>query len=202
MATDPTPEADAQREAPGGGAVPGELDPALVAAIERLALELADRSRFADQAAQLDWLIGILIARGHLTQNHRPLIDRVRARHRLPIMLGVPSELPDPDIDCASLLPLCHGRCCSFTVALTAQEVRAGAVPWDLDEPYKLAKDPTTGYCANLDCAGRCRTYATRPGICRTYDCREDPRVWIDFSRRIPAPMPADVIPLGHTDEP
>jgi hypothetical protein len=30
--------------------------------------------------------------------------------------------------------------------------------------------------------------YAQRPGACRAYDCRHDPRVWIDFEARIPAP--------------
>jgi hypothetical protein len=30
--------------------------------------------------------------------------------------------------------------------------------------------------------------YEHRPAICRTYDCRKDPRIWIDFEKRIPAP--------------
>jgi hypothetical protein len=30
-----------------------------------------------------------------------------------------------------------------------------------------------------------------RPRTCRVYDCRRDPRIWLDFERRIPAPEDA-----------
>src|SRR5262245_42550471 len=89
----------------------GEIDPALVVAIERLALELADRARFAAQPAQLERLIGILILRGHLTETPRHILERVRAPRSLPVVFGSPADVPDPDIDCPSLLPLCRGRC-------------------------------------------------------------------------------------------
>jgi hypothetical protein len=39
-----------------------------------------------------------------------------------------------------------------------------------------------------MDDTGACTVYAQRPGACRAYDCRHDPRVWIDFDARIPAP--------------
>ncbi len=31
---------------------------------------------------------------------------------------------------------------------------------------------------------------------CRHFDCRTDPRVWLDFEQKLPAPMPERVIPL------
>lgn len=194
MATEPTAPAPPSEPA----APANEIDRALAAEIERLAHELADRPKFADQFAQLDWLIGILIARGHLTENHRPMIQRIRARRSLPIVFGRPAHTPDPDIDCASLLHLCHGRCCSFTAALTEEEVRANIIEWDLNEPYKLPKNTETGYCANLGSTGGCTKYHARPGACRKYDCTHDGRVWIDFEKRIPAPMPQGVVPLSE----
>jgi Fe-S-cluster containining protein len=73
---------------------------------------------------------------------------------------------------------------------LSEQDVKERGVPWVLDKPYLLPRDPD-GRCACMDGAGACTIYERRPGACRTYDCREDTRVWIDFAARIPAPSPA-----------
>jgi Fe-S-cluster containining protein len=88
--------------------------------------------------------------------------------------------------------------CCGFTVYLTEDEVRGGRVAWDLHEPYKLPKHETTGCCKNLKSDGGCGVYADRPSQCRKYECSKDPRIWIDFENRVPAPMPFDVIPIGE----
>jgi hypothetical protein len=172
-------------------------DIALMREVERLALELADRSKFADQAAQLAWIIDVLIERGHLTERHRSIASKIRAQQQLRVFVAPPDPDPEPDIDCASLLHLCHARCCSFKVALTADEVRDGRVPWELETPYVLGRDLDTGYCSHLDERGSCRCYGARPSACRKYDCRRDPRVWLDFDARKPAPMPWGVVPLG-----
>ncbi|MEO8704505.1 MAG: YkgJ family cysteine cluster protein [Kofleriaceae bacterium] len=174
---------------------PNELGADLAAEVEQLSEEL-DRPKHADAAAKLAWLVDILVLRGHLSENHKPMVARIRAR-KPQVRFGHPANAPDPDIDCASLLHLCHARCCSLTVALTEDEIRAGKVGWDLHEPYTLVKDATTGYCANLACGGGCKIYNDRPGTCRKYDCREDARVWLDWETKIPAPMADDVIPLG-----
>ncbi len=51
------------------------------------------------------------------------------------------------------------------------------------------------GYCVYSDEETRgCGVYRRRPGVCRSYDCRADKRVWADFERRLPAPM-ADCYP-------
>jgi hypothetical protein len=33
--------------------------------------------------------------------------------------------------------------------------------------------------------------------VCRSYDCRTDKRIWIDFENRIPAPWPDDAQPAA-----
>jgi Fe-S-cluster containining protein len=78
------------------------------------------------------------------------------------------------EIDCFARIPLCHARCCTFKFFLTKQ---------DLDE----GKD---GYCTHSDPQTRaCTIHDKRPYVCRQYDCRNDIRIWIDFEKRIPAPM-------------
>ncbi len=73
--------------------------------------------------------------------------------------------------------------------------MRDGKLAWDLDRPYTIPRNPN-GYCSNLDDDARCRVYDERPGDCRHFDCRTDPRVWLDFEQKLPAPMPERVIPL------
>jgi hypothetical protein len=169
-----------------------ELDPQVAAALERLDRELVASEPHGDLAAKLEWVIKLLEANGVLTERHRKILKRIRANRSLPIVFGSPDDVPDPDIDCASLLHLCRARCCSCDVALTPDEVRAGKVEWNLMEPYRLAKNPETGYCTHLGDTGGCTKYEDRPGMCRKYDCRKDPRVWVDFDAKIPAPMPWD----------
>ncbi len=92
-----------------------------------------------------------------------------------------------PEIDCAALIPLCRGRCCGLLFPLSLEDVHEGIVAWDLERPY-LTRQPE-GRCVHqnrTDCA--CEIHARRPASCRTYDCREDTRIWLDFERRIPAP--------------
>jgi hypothetical protein len=108
--------------------------------------------------------------------------------------------IASPDLDCASLLPLCKARCCSMDVSLSAEDVREGRVPWVLSAPYLLPKHPTTGYCACMTATGACTVYDDRPGTCRVYDCRHDARVWVDFERRIPAPLAPGLTPPGSAD--
>ena len=75
---------------------------------------------------------------------------------------------------------------------LLAQDI-ADQIPWVIDEPYMLPRDPKTKKCVCMDAAGACTIYEKRPASCRVYDCREDPRVWIDFDKRIPAEMPPKI---------
>jgi len=81
---------------------------------------------------------------------------------------------------------------------LTRQDLDEGIVRWDRDRPYLNQRQPD-GYCVH--CAHdsrRCTIYERRPGLCRTYDCRGDTRIWLDFERRIPNPSLAGL--AGRSD--
>ncbi len=94
------------------------------------------------------------------------------------------------EIDCASRLPLCQARCCTFAFFLTRQDLDEGVVRWDYGNPYWI-KQAADGYCTHCDPASRaCTIFAQRPFVCRKFDCRRDERIWVDFEARIPAPPP------------
>ena len=112
------------------------------------------------------------------------------ARRRLPVIPQAAEDGPDkyapralPKIDCEALLPLCRARCCRLTFQLTRQDIADG-LRWNSADGFANAKGPD-GYCAHHERDG-CTVYDRRPLVCRTYDCRQDPRIWIDFERRVP----------------
>ena len=92
-----------------------------------------------------------------------------------------------PQIDCEARIPLCKGRCCTLHFALSFQDLDENVVKWNYEKPYQIRRRDD-GYCVHNDPNTRgCGVYSHRPAICRTYDCREDKRIWIDFEKRIPA---------------
>ena len=92
------------------------------------------------------------------------------------------------EFDCAGRVHLCHATCCRLPFALSHQDVREGIVLWNLGQPYVIDQDGD-GYCAHMDRATcGCTIYAYRPVPCRGFDCREDGRVWLDFTKMIPNP--------------
>jgi Putative zinc- or iron-chelating domain len=95
---------------------------------------------------------------------------------------------PAPAIDCDNRVALCKAACCRLNVVLSPQDIQEGVVAWDSERPFLNAQD-SSGYCVHLEGpACRCSVYAQRPVACRVYDCRYDPRIWIDFEKRIPNP--------------
>ncbi len=93
-----------------------------------------------------------------------------------------------PRIDCESRMSLCRARCCKLSFPLSFQDLDERTVQWDYSNPYQIRRKPD-GYCVhNENGSMNCRVYANRPATCRTYDCRNDKRIWIDFERRIPSP--------------
>ena len=95
-----------------------------------------------------------------------------------------------PEIDCHTRLHLCKARCCSLSLALSFQDLEEHVVKWDYGRPYHI-KQREDGYCVHNDCESRrCGVYEHRPAVCRSYDCRSDPRIWKDFANRIPADPP------------
>jgi Fe-S-cluster containining protein len=90
---------------------------------------------------------------------------------------------PPARVNCAERMHICHAVCCKLNFALTAEEVDAGKVKWDLGFPYIVRHD-ADGLCTHNDRAtGGCGVYADRPGICRRYSCANDRRIWKDFER-------------------
>ncbi len=162
----------------------------LAAELARLAEQIAARDDHADIAARLEWLIDTLIMRGQLPASFRRLATRVKGSgDRSVVRLATFRDkyaVPSAEIDCASRIPLCGARCCSFDVTLSAQDVAEGGIPFDLEKPYALPR--VGGRCVCMGDDGACTIYERRPGACRAYDCRHDARVWIDFEARIPAP--------------
>jgi Fe-S-cluster containining protein len=149
---------------------------------------------------QLNALLEELVARGKIDlEAFEARRARIRAREeerqkqQAHVIVG---DLVDkyavegqPEIDCASLIHLCRGRCCRLWFALSFQDLDEGVVQWDYARPYQLRKR-ADGLCVHNDPATHaCSVYAHRPVDCRRYDCRKDPRVWIDFEQKIPAPF-------------
>jgi Fe-S-cluster containining protein len=169
---------------------PPPLDDETLHDLELLAAAIAQRNDHADLARRFEWLIDTLIFRGQLPDSFRRLIARITDQ-RSPVRLATFRDkyrVQSADIDCAALLPLCHARCCSMDVTLSAQDVQEGGIPFDIMEPYMLPRDPATKRCVCMAADGACTIYDKRPGACRAYDCRHDKRVWLDFDAKIPAP--------------
>lgn len=98
------------------------------------------------------------------------------------------------EIPCAELIPLCGARCCSFTFPLSTQDLDEGVIRFDYGKPYMIRQRSSDGYCVHSDPITRaCDAHAARPGTCRSYDCRNDKRIWTDFENRIPAPRDARI---------
>jgi Fe-S-cluster containining protein len=97
--------------------------------------------------------------------------------------LRADSATPKPaqEVNCAERMHVCHAVCCKLSFALTAQEVDAGKVRFDVGFPYMIRHD-SDGYCTHNDrSTGFCGVYGDRPGICRHYSCANDERIWKDF---------------------
>ena len=176
---------------------PPPVPPDLVGEIDALAETLLARTDHADIARKFEWLLDALVMRGQLPEKYIKLAAKIRG-DRSTVRLSVVTDKYSkdvPDIDCAAHLHLCEARCCRFEVSLSPQDVRDG-IPFKLDEPYALPRDPYTKKCVCMDAGGACTVYEKRPAPCRVYDCRNDSRVWIDFEAKIPAPMMERITPI------
>ncbi|NVB78951.1 MAG: YkgJ family cysteine cluster protein [Kofleriaceae bacterium] len=177
---------------------PPPVDADLAALIEKLAADLPNLPNNDEASRRFEWLLDALILRGQLPASFKRLAAKIQADRGTKIRLSLVTdkyEVESPDVDCASLIHLCGARCCSFEVALSPQDIAEKIVPFVVDKPYLLPRDPMTKKCACMDGQGACTIYQHRPATCRTYDCREDARVWIDYEARVPAPLPASIRP-------
>jgi Fe-S-cluster containining protein len=84
-------------------------------------------------------------------------------------------------VNCAERMHICKAVCCSLPFPLSATEVEAGRVKWDLGHPY-LIRHTEAGFCVHNDRrSGRCGVYDDRPQVCHAYSCATDERIWKDF---------------------
>lgn len=158
------------------------------------------QGRLAELSANFNALVETLIGEGALPldayERRRALTiarENQRSENDPQVILN---EEPDkyaltdlPVIDCASKLPVCKARCCTLEVALSLQDLNERSLRWAYRRPYVLEMRKDDGYCVHSDGERRCTVYAQRPAICRTYDCRDDKRIWKDFDNNIPADM-------------
>ncbi len=101
---------------------------------------------------------------------------------------------------CEELIPLCQARCCTLTFSLSTADLDEGVVRWDYGQPYLIRQRASDGYCVHCDPDSRsCTVHAQRPRVCRSYDCRDDVRIWIDYDKRIPQPLDAPLAKLKET---
>lgn len=95
--------------------------------------------------------------------------------------------LPELDIPCEELLPICKARCCTLRFSLSPQDLDEGVARWDYGAPYQN-RQRADGYCVhNQPGSFGCSIYGERPAPCRKFDCRGDKRIWRDYDQRIPA---------------
>lgn len=139
--------------------------------------------RFEALVLLLQWAKVLTPEQLRFMQKLRPAVANRRVRLSVvPDKHAVPSP---PDLDCLALAPLCKMRCCrELDIELSEQDLTDG-IRWQLEAPYLLARNPQG--CVYLSEEG-CGCYAIRPGTCRSYDCRGDSRIWLDFENKLPAP--------------
>lgn len=93
-----------------------------------------------------------------------------------------------PQINCSERVHLCQAACCTLRFPLSRQDVEEGVPRWDFGRPYWNLTD-RTGYCVHCSPDRvACTIYQHRPSPCRTYDCRQDERIWADFDAMVVSP--------------
>lgn len=160
-------------------------------------LQAQTHARVAELSATLSAVVEVLVGEGALpleAYEKRKRLTVLRENERTAREAAIEiTDIPDkyaladlPEIDCEARLPLCRARCCTLSFALSVQDLDERVARWRYARPYLIAQRPD-GYCVHNE-GGRCGIYERRPGVCRTYDCRQDRRIWIDFEGRVPAP--------------
>lgn len=149
-----------------------------------------EQAELAALGKQLDLLVNMLLWAEILSPHHQHALQSLRPsavnrRVRLSVVQDKRAVV-SPDIDCAALAPLCKLRCCRiFDIELSREDIADG-IRWELGAPYLLERNHQG--CSYLGPSG-CTTYETRPATCRSFDCRQDKRVWLDWDKKIPAPL-------------
>jgi Fe-S-cluster containining protein len=161
-------------------------------------VEMQTKQKLAELSASFYALIETMIAQGTLPlddyeRRRQGTMKREveRARDEASVTLNDTADKYAlsslPQIDCEARLHLCRARCCTLVFPLSIQDLDERVVRWDYGRPYQIGRRPD-GYCVhNKPGTCTCTVYEKRPAVCRTYDCRKDTRIWVDFEKRIPA---------------
>ncbi len=70
---------------------------------------------------------------------------------------------------------------------MTREEAAQGRFPVDGRRPF-FVRHRADGACPFLN-GCLCGVYDKRLTICRTYFCKYDKRIWVDFDKMIPGPL-------------
>jgi Fe-S-cluster containining protein len=148
-----------------------------LAELEAMLLGLVDRLVATGVVAEEDLIAAATQAQAEATKRGEGLDHLVTLREDPPGEEAVPAV-----VDCEARMPVCQAVCCHLSVALSAGEVEAGRLRWDLGNPYRLRRE-ADGRCTHQDReTGWCGVYEDRPRPCRTYSCATDGRIWKDFA--------------------
>jgi len=174
----------------------------------------SNTSRLLETASFLYSLIELLQEKGLLTieelDARKDVVAKRLQKRFLDKGMGMHLQEPKQDkyategvveIDCQSRVHLCKAVCCRLWFPLSMQDVDEGIVRWDMRYPYIITQDDE-GYCKHLDrSSGRCGVYECRPLPCRTFDCRQDERIWLDFEQEEINPNLEDMFPKGRPED-
>ena len=175
----------------------------------------ANTSRLLETGSFLYALIELLREKGILTIEEldvrKDAVGQRVEKRFLDKGMGVHLQEPEQDkyaiagvadIDCGERVHLCKAACCRFWFPLSRQDVEEGVVRWNLRHPYIIAQD-AEGCCKHLNQDGRhCSVYGNRPLPCRTFDCRKDNRIWLDFDGKVINPKLEELFPTERGCEP
>ena len=153
-------------------------------------LEMQTRRVLSETAARIQGLVGALSEGGVLEGEPEAVAEPAQHAVRIEVseLFGKYFLRDLPETDCASRVALCKATCCTQSFPLGFEDLDEGALRWDYGRPYLIRQRPD-GRCVHNDAESlTCAVYAKRPCRCRTYDCREDPSIWVDFEGRVPNP--------------
>ena len=169
-------------------------------------MEVQGRIEQSQLAVETSTLVDLLIAKGVISArefNERTQMAAAEQEKRevgrsYPMLGDVVDkyQTESPDIPCAELLPLCRAACCNLAFSLSLQDLDEGVVRWNYAVPYQIRQNPETGKCNHFVTDKGCSIYECRPAVCRSYDCRNDERIWKDYEKRIPADTLANLAPV------
>jgi hypothetical protein len=88
------------------------------------------------------------------------------------------------EINFSARVSECHAAYCRPPFALSRKHIQKHAIDLDLVRPYMILCGDD-GYCHHLDRGNQCCTVGHRPAPRRAYDCRRNPRIWLDFDKSV-----------------